>query len=105
MLQAIDSYDWGEAFAYVGDPGTVDRGDEDDGYVWTAYGYESDNVPERIPGQQDDVSNAPCLRKDVVEILGIAEGEKDGPEWLLLAKMRDGRYLSLEAGCDYTGWD
>ncbi len=100
MLEAIDSYDWAEAFGYCGDAGYDPTGTNS----WYSGACTVEAV-ERIPGQQDKVSNAPCLREDVVEILGIAEGENDGPEWLLLAKMRDGRFLSLSAGCDYTGWD
>lgn len=48
-----------------------------------------------------DVSYA---SEDVDEILALEEGENDGPEWVGLFKMKDGKYLTVRAGCDYTGW-
>ncbi len=41
----------------------------------------------------------------MTEILGISEGENDGPDWLLFGQLKDGRFFFLSAGCDYTGWD
>ena len=43
-------------------------------------------------------------RADVVEVVGRDDGENDGAEWIGLFLLRDGRYLYIEAGCDYTGW-
>ena len=43
-------------------------------------------------------------RGDVEEIFHLEEGENDGPDWLLVGKLHDGRFFSLRAGCDYTGW-
>lgn len=43
-------------------------------------------------------------REDVAEVLGADDGENDGADWIGLFKLRDGRYLFLHAGCDYTGW-
>ena len=53
----------------------------------------------------DGTSTDPCLRKDVVRILGAVNGENDGEEWVGVFVMRDGRFLSVVASCDYTGWD
>lgn len=44
-------------------------------------------------------------REDVRKILAIEDGENDGPCWLGVFKMRDGKFLAVRAGCDYTGWD
>lgn len=41
----------------------------------------------------------------VVEIVAAVEGENDGPDWLCIAKLDDGKYATMRAGCDYTGWD
>ena len=88
MLERINDYNWREAFGFAGEQGVC-----------------SVEQVERVPGQQDKVSNAPCLREDVVEIIAIDDGENDEAKWLGLFKMKDGRYLALSAGCDYTGWD
>lgn len=43
-------------------------------------------------------------RSDVAEVLAISNGENDGPDWVGVFRMRDGRFLTVRAGCDYTGW-
>lgn len=42
---------------------------------------------------------------DVKEIHGAIEGENDGDDWIIWGELKDGRWFSLSAGCDYTGWD
>lgn len=42
---------------------------------------------------------------DIAEILATVDGENDGPDWVGAFLMKDGRYLLVRAGCDYTGWD
>lgn len=42
---------------------------------------------------------------DVEEIIAMAEGENDGADWIIFGKLKDGRWFTLSAGCDYTGWD
>jgi len=42
---------------------------------------------------------------DVVEVIASVEGENDGPSWVALVRLRDGRYCRMAAGCDFTGWD
>lgn len=44
-------------------------------------------------------------REDVDEVIYICKGDNDGPDWLGLFKLKNGRYAGLSAGCDYTGWD
>lgn len=42
---------------------------------------------------------------DVVEIAHYADGDNDGPAWVMVGRLEDGRYFYLSAWCDYTGWD
>ena len=98
MLERINDYNWAEAFGFAGDNG----GQDHVGYYSAPCTIEQ---VERVPGQQNLVSNAPCLREDVEAIIAIDDGENDEANWLGLFKMKDGRYLALSAGCDYTGWD
>ena len=42
--------------------------------------------------------------EDIDRILAYSEGDNDGPDWLLVAKLKDGRYGAVSAGCDYSGW-
>jgi hypothetical protein len=42
---------------------------------------------------------------DVIAVLHMREGDNDGPDWQLCALLSDGRWLWVQAGCDYTGWD
>jgi hypothetical protein len=55
-----------------------------------------------VPGST--VSTADFTREDVVEILGIANGDNDGPDWVGVFRLSDGRVGAVIAGCDYTGW-
>lgn len=41
---------------------------------------------------------------DVEEVLGSVEGENDGPDWVGVFKLKDGRFMVVRAGCDYTGF-
>jgi len=41
----------------------------------------------------------------VGEIIAAENGENDGCNWIMVVKLKDGRYSFLSAGCDYTGWD
>lgn len=81
VLDAIaNDYDWKEAFAFASGE-------------WVT-GSGKDTLPAE-----------PFTREDVVEIIAKDEGENDGPDWIMLGKLRNGRYFFLSAGCDYTGWD
>lgn len=61
-----------------------------------------DEIDPAIPG--DTVSCAAFDRGDVKTIIGMAEGDNDGPDWVLCAELHDGRFVAMRAGCDYTGW-
>lgn len=84
MLPELDTYDWGEAF---GEPGT----------------YNQCN-PEPEP-PHSTVDCTPFTRNDVEIIIAQEEGEHDGANWVGLYLLKDGRYATVEGGCDYTGWD
>lgn len=86
----LDTYDWQMAFECCSPP-------EKDGY-----GYNTPDI-RSVPGPE--VSLAPFQRKDVAEVVALAEGENDLDEWLLVGRLHDGRWFALRAGCDYTGWD
>lgn len=77
MIERLDSYDWREAFAYA--------------------------KPTRVIGAT--CSDAPFRREDVREILAAREGENDELPWIGIFRLTDGRFVYLEAGCDFTGWD
>ena len=49
--------------------------------------------------------NKSTVLQDVVEVIAAAEGENDGPAWVALCKLKNGKYIKMFAGCDYTGWD
>lgn len=79
MTQEIkDDHDWKEAFKYANPsaPEVVDR----------------------------DVDTSSFEIGDVQEIFGMSEGDNDGPPWLMIGQLKDGRYFYLSAWCDYTGW-
>lgn len=42
---------------------------------------------------------------DIKEVLAVWEGEHDGDDWRWILALNDGRYVFLQGGCDYTGWD
>lgn len=41
----------------------------------------------------------------ITEVYACDDGANDGPNWIAVAKMVDGQYVYITAGCDYTGWD
>ncbi len=90
LEQMKDSYDWDQIFGrnphdppnYAGNPTAV-TGDLKAG--------------EALVGELNF--------EDIEEVLASVEGENDGPEWVAVVKLKNGFYLSVEAGCDYSGWD
>ena len=88
MLKELEGYDWQEAFAYAGDPSASNGGPD---------------MRLAFPGCKVDLST--FEREDVDRIIGLVEGENDGPPWRCAGQLKDGRWFYLEAGCDYTGWD
>jgi hypothetical protein len=71
-----EDYDWKEAFTYASTIRTA-----------TNCGKE------------------PFGMDDVAEVIKAENGENDGASWIMVGKLKDGRFFFLDAGCDYTGWD
>lgn len=78
---------------------------------WQTIFMEGGRQEPNMRGGVDEAGN-PTTREvrafkmsDVTKVIATAEGENDGPEWVGLFKTRDGIYLFVKAGCDYTGWD
>jgi hypothetical protein len=38
-------------------------------------------------------------------ILAVWEGENDGDDWRWVVRRTDGKFVYVQGGCDYTGWD
>ena len=79
MLSLLDDYDWEQAFAMASSK------------INPVINYTG--------------SLSPFDREDVDTIIAMDSGENDGNPWVGIFKLKDGRYVYLEAGCDYTGWD
>src|SRR5690349_2831986 len=41
----------------------------------------------------------------VTRVIADSPGENDGPAWLFVVELADGRFAFVDASCDYTGWD
>lgn len=85
LEQLVTDYDWAQVFA-----------DENAGNVSKA-------VHKAPP--ESGVSDAEFTRADVAEIIAAVNGDNDGPDWLGLFRLKDGRVVVASGGCDYTGWD
>lgn len=91
IIPEIDSYDWGQAFSFSDN---IDRGNT-----------SSPSYPQNVSGGKTNVMlDYPIAREDIASVLFIKDGEPDGDYWLGLFEVKGGGYLSLRAGCDYTGW-
>lgn len=42
---------------------------------------------------------------DIQKVLAVWEGENDEDDWRWVLQLKDGRFVFLQGGCDYTGWD
>ena len=73
-----EDYDWREAFKYAARPMLCEGA---------------------------SCSPDPIELTEVRRVFHMREGENDGPSWLAIGRVADGRYFYLIAGCDYTGWD
>lgn len=43
--------------------------------------------------------------EDIKQVLAVWEGENDGDDWRWIFTLNNGRFVFLQGGCDYTGWD
>ena len=83
MLDRLNNYDWNEAFHYAKEPTVV-----------CPPGYKT-----------SDIIKTGFTEEDVKFIIAMVDGENDGDEWVGCFLLHDGRWASLRAGCDYSGWD
>jgi hypothetical protein len=72
--------------------------------------------PEEFKARGIDYSLTACLEynpqpfaiEEVEKVLAVWEGENDGDDWRWVLKMKKGskgKFVFLQGGCDYTGWD
>lgn len=71
------NYDWVEAFKYGSNPTKV-----------------AESLASTDSFSIENVKNVICF----------SEGENDGADWICVVELDDGRFASLSAWCDYTGW-
>lgn len=74
MLDELDDYDWAEAFII------------------------SNPVP--APPTDKELNCANFTREDVQRIIAAVDGQNDESSWLMVGRLKDGRYFSIDAGCD-----
>lgn len=75
-----------------------------EGYNWpsafdVACGDRIEAVP---PGAVVDLS--PFTVSDVDKVIWCEEGENEGANWRAVVLLKDGRYATVNAGCDYSGF-
>lgn len=71
-------------------------------YNWQQ-AFEYASMPQPCVGST--CSLAGCSIDDVTDVIASSDGENEGPWWIGVFVMRDGRYLFVRAVCDNTGWD
>lgn len=86
MKPELDFDDWGEVFG--------------EGTGGNCTPIIPQPAPPSYSGSMDTFS-----REDVTEIFQMEDGEKDEEDWVIYGRLEDGRYFSVRAWCDYTGWD
>lgn len=101
MFSELMGYDWTFAFQCCGNETDEQR---------KRWGYRyKDALPCNKPSVNvvlgSDVSSAEFTRDDVKLLIACDAGDRDGPDWIALMLLKDGRFAFLSAGCDYTGWD
>ncbi len=85
LSQLLEDGNWAEVFA-----------DENSGNV--------DKTTSAVP-PGCGVDCTPPSRTDVAEVVAAANGDNDGPNWIGVFRLHDGRWLVASGGCDATGWD
>lgn len=85
--------------------------EEDARHVMLCSGDDCDvckEIRERLMRRMERrgvATDATVERADVTSIIAAVNGENDGPDWLGVFTLKDGRFLVASGGCDYTGWD
>ena len=62
------------------------------------------NPPEAVP-INSKVSTKTFDENDMSEVYHADSDATDEPDFAVVGKLKDGRYFSLRAWHDYTGWD
>lgn len=102
-LDKLTGYDWMRAFECCGVETDEQRKHWDcDDYEYSVR-YNEPHV--NVVLGSIAVESEPFTRDDILDLIACEAGENDGPEWVAVMRLKDGRYAFLEAGCDYTGWD
>jgi hypothetical protein len=88
--------------------------------MMTNYRDLSNEEQNKIETRGIDYSLRGCLEYnpqsftifDIEKVVAVWEGENDGDDWRWIikvtkecAKQNGGRYVFLQGGCDYTGWN
>jgi len=78
-----------------------------DGYDWeSAFGEQNITLTYAATITcRGRVSLQGVTREAVAEIVAMEDGENDGPNWVGVFRLKDGRFVAISSGCDYTGWD
>ena len=79
------------------------------------------DAPEKFERMGVDYDLDACLQynpqpftiHDIEKVLAVWEGENDGDDWRWVIQLKShlqvegqtGKYVYLQGGCDYTGWD
>lgn len=71
------------------------------GYDWNEV-FKYAVAPESLDGQ---ASRETFTILEVKKVIASVYGEADGEDWLMVGRLADDRFFSINAGCDYTGWD
>lgn len=90
----LQDYDWEQAFGYAG------------GRQISL--YSSTPCNHGTPSTAKPGDDTPCVVFDTGMVKAVYHsdpGANDGPSWLCVGELWDGRFFALKAGCDYTGWD
>lgn len=94
LAQMRESYDWPQVFASAG----VEKGENPGAPKWVG------SAPwGRV--KKPDENCTPFGFDDVADVLASVDGDNDGPSWVCVVALKDGRFSALEGSCDYTGWD
>lgn len=93
MIPVLDDYNWKEVFKYAEPTHTCGR----------CGGEHKTGGPETVICSPN-ANTSSFTREDVDSIIAMVNGEPDVSSWVGVFLLKDGRCVSITAGCDYTGW-
>lgn len=95
-MKELQTYDWEAVFEFTG--WTQGRDPTTDG---SAVGQR----PQWCVGEESEGPVEPFGPADVARIIAKDEGENDEQSWLIVGELSSGLFFTIDAWCDYTGWD